>query len=66
MSVYDYPEYSDPTIFEPTPSVDGVKSLSDVEKEVYPIYANYEVYIADQEYLQEVEEGIRLHGDDYL
>lgn len=61
MIVYDYPEYS-----EPTPSVDGVKSLSDVEKEVYPIYADYEVYIADQEYLQEVEELIRLHGDDSL
>ena len=65
MIVYDHPECSDPTIFDPLVD-DGVKSLSDVEKELYLIYADYEVYIADQEYLQEVEDIIRLHGDDSL
>ena len=62
-TIYDYPE-TDHTIFDPLD--DGVKSVSSIEKELYPIYADYEIYIADQEYLQEVEDIIRLHGDDSL
>ena len=64
MIVYDHPECSDQTIFDPLD--DGVKSLSSVEKELYPIYADYEIYIADQEYLQEVKDIIRLHGEGSL
>lgn len=54
-----------PYLFEPYEDIP--KTLAKQEQEVYPEYADYEVYIADQEYLQQIEELILLHeGDDLL
>lgn len=65
MIVYDHPECSDQTIFDPYPECES-KTLPKVEEEIYPLFTDVEVYIADQEYQKAIENLISMHGDDPL
>ena len=64
MIVYDHPECSDQTIFDPY--YGAFKSLSVREEEIYPLFTDVEVYIADQQYQKAIENLISMHGDDPL
>lgn len=62
---YNHPEYHDPVIPEEEDILDWYDTeygRTEKYETLYPLFTEEELWIADQEYLQEIQQIIKKHG----